>query len=356
MKVIQWNITRQTGPMTGEKRYEDEIYRHIKEIGKDIEVKRVQRIKNTIAGNAIGYWFWWACKPRNADIVHATVAAIAPVALIRKPKRFIVTVLDLIPLVFPSVWRDYALLGKAYILKILIWKLEWFFIPAAIKKADRIITISEFSKGEVSSLLGIDKSKIYVTPLAVDRTKYYPKDKLECRKKFNLKADKKYILVVASNLEHKRMDMVEKVFNSIREKRKDISLIKAGYAQKLSGEGIINIGYVNDEDMPDLYNSADVFINTSSYETGLPILEAMSCGVPMVVSNSASNLEIVGQHGQIVNINADNAIEQYVDKILSCIDSGRDDSAIERSKSFSWERMASETINVYKGLIQEEKR
>jgi len=71
----------------------------------------------------------------------------------------------------------------------------------------------------------------------------------------------------------------------------------------------------------------------------------------MVVSNNAENLEIVGQHGQIVNINADNAIKQYVDKILSCIDSGKDDGAIERSKSFSWERMALETINVYKGLI-----
>ena len=337
MKVVQWNISKKTQPMYGAKRYEDEIYRHTKEIGKDkdrdIEIERIQRTSNTV-----GAWFS-DYRSNKADIVHATCQTLAPVAFINKPKRFVVTVLDLIPLVFPSVIRR----DPSY-------RIQWFLTPKALKKADRLIAISEFTKREIVSLLGIDRAKIHVTPLAVDRTKYYPKDKSQCREKFNLEADRNYVLVVASNLEHKRMDIVEKVFNVIREQRKDISLIKAGYAQKLSGEGIINIGYVNEENMPDLYNSADVFINTSSYETGLPILEAMSCGVPTVVSNNDSNLEIVGQRGQTVDINADNAIEQYADKILSCIDAGKDDSAIERSKSFSWERMAEETIKVYEDV------
>jgi glycosyltransferase involved in cell wall biosynthesis len=327
--------------MYGAKRYEDEIYKHTKEIGrdKDIEVERIQRAGNGISGNTVASWLL-SYKPRDADIVHATCQTIAPAAYIRRPQRFIVTVLDLIPLLYPSVLkRDLSM------------RLQWLLTPGALKKADAIIAISEFTKREIVSLLGMDKAKIYVTPLAVDRAKYYPKDKSECRKKFNLREDRKYILVVASNLEHKRMDIVEEVFNSIRRKRKDISLIKAGYAQRLSGEGIINIGYVSDADMPDLYNTADVFINTSSYETGLPILETMSCGVPMVVSSTDSTLEIVGKCGKLVDIDADNAIEQYVEKILFSIDMGIDKEAVEQSKKFSWARMAEETIKVYKEII-----
>lgn len=341
MKVVHWNVSRNNEPMTGIKRYEDELYRHIKEIGEDIEMERIQRNKNVIAGNVISSWFW-AYKSVGADIVHATSPQIAPVAFINKPKRFIVTVHDLIPLVFPSE------LGKDPSKRI-----QWFLTPKALKKADRIITISEFSKGEVSSLLGIDKSKIYVTLLAVDRTKYLPKDKLECREKFNLKEEGKYILVVASNLEHKRMDIVKEVFNSTREKRKDINLIKAGYAQELSGEGIMNIGYVSEEDMPDLYNSANVFLNTSEYEGFcLPVLEAMSCGIPVVASNKASIPEVVGHSGNLVDIDDNDAVEKFVDKILSCIDMGVDEKALEQSSKFSWEKTAEETIKIYRSIYE----
>lgn len=261
MRVVQWNISKKSQPMYGAKRYEDELYRYTKELGKDkdIEIARIQRTSNTVMA-----WFS-DYKSNKADIVHATCQTIAPAVYIGRPKRLVVTVLDLIPLRYPSVSKiDLSM------------RLQWLLTPRALKEADAIITISEFTKRETVSLLGIDKSKIYVTPLAVDRTKYYPKDKSECRKKFNLKEDGKYILVVASNLEHKRMDIVEEVFNIIRKKRKDISLIKAGYAHRLTGEGIINIGYVSEENMPDLYNSADVFINTSAYDFALPILEAMS--------------------------------------------------------------------------------
>jgi hypothetical protein len=328
--------------MYGAKRYEDEIYRNIKEIGrdKDIEVERIQRAGNGISGNTVASWLL-SYKPRDADIVHATCQTIAPAAYIRRPQRFIVTVLDLIPLLYPSVLkRDLSM------------RLQWLLTPGALKKADAIIAISEFTKKEVVRLVGVNESKIFVVHLAADRANYRPMNKRECKQKFGLDVSEKHILVLASNSENKRMDLVQEVISNLRKQREDIKLIKAGYAEKLSGEGIINVGWISEDDMPALYNSADVFLNTSEYEGFcLPVLEAMSCGIPVVASSKASIPEIVGPFGNLIDIAADNAVEQFVDKILSNIDIGVDEKAIEQSKKFSWERTAEETIKVYKEII-----
>jgi glycosyltransferase involved in cell wall biosynthesis len=339
VKIVQWNISKKDQPMYGAKRYEDELYNNIKARQEGIEIERIQRSGNGISGNTVASWLL-SYKPKDADIVHATCQTVAPAAYIRRPQRFIVTVLDLIPLLYPSVLKSD-----------LSMRLQWLLTPGALKKADAIITISEFTKKEVIRLLGINESRIFVVHLAADRTKYRPMNKIECKQKFGLNASEKHILVLASNNQNKRMDLVQKIINGVRKQRKDIKLIKAGYAEHLSGEGIINAGWVSEDDMPALYNSADVFLNTSEYEGFcLPVLEAMSCGIPIVASNRASIPEIVGQSGKLVDINAENAIEQYVDNILSCIDAGRDERAIEQSQKFSWERMAEETIKVYRKL------
>jgi glycosyltransferase involved in cell wall biosynthesis len=337
VKIVQWNISKKTQPIYGAKRYEDELYRHIKEIGKDrdIEIERIQRTRNTVVAWFLDY------KSNKVDIVHATCQSIAPVVLINKPKRFMVTVLDLIPLVYPSRNKDISV------------RLQWLLTPGALKKADKIITISEFTKKEIVRLLGINESKISVVYLATDRSMYRPMNKIECKQKLGLSLSEKHILVIASNNENKRMDLVQKVISDIRKRRKDIKLIKAGYAEKLSGEGIINVGRVSEDDMPVLYNSADVFINTSEYEGFcLPVLEAMSCGIPVVASNKASIPEIVGPFGNLIDIDADDAVEQFVDKILFSIDMGIDEKAIEQSKKFSWRRMAEETITVYSDVYK----
>lgn len=339
MKIVQWNISKKTQPIYGAKRYEDELYRYIKEIGKDsdIEIERIQRTGNTVAA-----WFS-DYKSNKADIVHATCQTIAPAAYIRKPQRFIVTVLDLIPLLYPSVLK-----------KDLSMRLQWLLTPGALEKADAIITISEFTKKEVVRLLGIKESKIFAVHLAADLANYRPMDKRECKQKFGLAESEKHILVLASNNANKRMDLVQKVVSDLMRQRKNIKLIKAGYAEKLSGEGVINVGWVSENDMPALYNSADVFLNTSEYEGFcLPVLEAMSCGVPVVASNKASVPEIVGSCGFLIDIAADDAVGQYVDKILFSIDMGIDEKAIDQSKKFSWEKMARETIKVYRDVYRQ---
>jgi len=190
MKIVQWNMSKKTQPMTGVKKYEDELYSNV-ETQKEIDLKRIRRANNVILGNTVASWFL-TYKSGDADIVHATCQTIAPVALINKPKRFIVTVLDLIPLVYPSI------LGKDLSLMI-----QWLLTPKALERVDKIIVVSEFTKKEIVSLLGINEARICVIPLAVDHSKYYPKNKAECRRKFGLQENGKYILAVASNNENK---------------------------------------------------------------------------------------------------------------------------------------------------------
>jgi glycosyltransferase involved in cell wall biosynthesis len=106
--------------------------------------------------------------------------------------------------------------------------------------------------------------------------------------------------------------------------------------------------------MPILYNCADVFLHTSEYEGfGLIILEAMSCGVPVVVSNRTSIPEVVGSSGNMIDLDSEDVIEQFVAKILSCLDQGIDEEAVRQSHNFSWAKTAAETVKVYERVYSE---
>lgn len=340
MRVIQWNTVRVGSQMSGIKKYEDELYRNIIKIIKkqnlNIEIYRILRYKNKILGSTVVSWFL-RYRDNGADLVHATSQVLAPVIYLRRPKRFIVTVHDLIPLIYPQIIKD------------LSTKLQWILTPRALKKVDRIIAISNFTKKEIIRLLKIQEDMIDVVYQGVDHTLYAPMDKDECKRHFGLKTEEKHILYVASNDEHKRVELAKAVFEEIKNCREDVRLIKAGYSQKLTGEGIISMSWLDEKDMPKLYNSADVYLHTSEYEGfGLPVLEAMACGVPVVTSNKASLPEIVGDAGVLVDLD-ENCVYEFSENILRILDRNPrpDKKALERAKQFSWEKTAEETLKVY---------
>lgn len=343
MKIMHWNVCKRSHPLFGAKRYEDELFDNIRALLiEDLEIERVQRQDNEVIGSVPLSWLF-RYRRKGADIVHATYQTIAPAAYFRRPRRFIVTVLDLSPMLYPSEYSQ----DKSS-------RIQWLLSCGALKRVDRIIAISDFTKKEVIRIAGVDESMIDVVHLGVDHSRYYPVSKNQCKRRFGFDTEEKHILVVASNLAKKRMDLTQSVFDEVRKQRRGIKLIKAGYAETLGGNDIVNIGWVPEAEMPLLYNSADVFLHTSEYEGfGLPILEAMSCGVPVVVSNRASIPEVVGSYGNMVDLDADDVIEQFVNKILSCIDKGIDEEAIERSENFSWKKTAEETVRIYKELYNQ---
>lgn len=344
MHVIHLNMSKRSSSLTGVKRYEDELFYGIRRLNYDIYLDRIMRRDNKYLGCLLASWMT-TYNFGTADIVHATFHGIAPAIYFRKltpfsrDSFFMVTVLDLIPLIYPSTIRDS------------LTKIQWQLTPSALKKADSMIAISEFTKREIVRICDIKPDKIHVVHLGVDHSKYHPMDREDSKKKFNLDLKEKHVLVVASNLKHKRMDLVNRIFDKIKMERQDVKMLKVGYGEALAGEGIINLGWIPEEDMPILFNAADAYLHTSEYEGfGFPILEAMACGVPVVVSQKASIPEIVGDCGIMVDLDSDDCVERFAEKLLEAIEKDRDEREIERSKRFSWENTAKKTIEVYKWL------
>lgn len=340
MKVLHWNISKKNQPLSGTKRYEDELFSNIKKIDPSLGIQRIQRSDNIFLGSTFLSWIYRYTR-KDADVVHATFQTLAPVAYLRRPKKFIVTVLDLTPFVYPDTQTDIST------------RIQWMLTPNALQLPDQILTISEFTKKELIRLWDFDETKIKAIHLGVDHSRYHPLDRTTCRTKFGLKTDEKHILVVASNLPHKRMDITKKVFDRVKKECPSVKLLKVGYGDMLQGEGIINLGWVREEDMPSLYNAADIFLHTAEYEGfGLPVLEAMACGVPVVASNCASLPEIVGNCGELVDLSSPEYEMNFSTAILQILRQGSRGAGIERSKLFTWERTAEETYHVYENISE----
>ena len=341
MRVVHWNISKENAPISGIKKYEDKLFENLNNIIKkeniDISLDRIMRANSKIVGSTIVSWILKYSS--RYDIVHGTCNPVAPAILFKKVKKFCVTIHDLGCVIYPNKINDFT------------EKIQWLLLPKALRKADIIIAISKFTKSELINIYNIDDNKIKVIYLGVNTELYKPLDRSKCRQYFGLKEDKKYILYVASNLYHKRLDIAKAVFEQVKKCRDDVMLIKAGYSKKLSGKGIVNMGWIKEKDMPKLYSAADVYLHTSEYEGfGLPVLEAMACGLPIVASNKAAIPEVVGSAGYLVNLD-DNCVDEFTEKVLKCLDREKlNKKGVERAREFSWERTAKETLKVYNEL------
>ena len=336
MKVVQWNVSKVNAPMTALRKYEDYLYHFmLKEIRKkklEISVSRIRRSSRKFFGSTVISWLL-SYRRKGADIVHATFQTLAPAGFIRRPRRFVITVHDLAPLRYPHEIRDVS------------EKIQWTVTPKAIGIADAIVAISEFVKKEVSNVLRIDEDRVVVVYQGVDHDVYKPMDRDLCLEHFGLDPEKRYLLYVASNLPHKRVDLAKAVFDEVRKCREDVMMIKAGYSERLHGRNVISMGWIAEEDMPKLYNCADVYVHTSEYEGfGLPVLEAMACGRWIVALNRASVPEILGKAGTLVEPD----VKEFAEAVLKALDrKGLNRKALERAKRFSWEKTARETLKVY---------
>ncbi len=338
MKIVHWNISKASHPIYALRKYEDELYRNLDAIkGDRHSLERIRRPEGEIRGNTVFSWLFF--KGHGADLVHATAQTLAPAIYLKNIKKFIVTVHDLAPIVYPSEINDLSM------------NLQYSLTTRALQRADRIIADSHFTQDELLRLTDLEEDMIDVVHLGVDHELYRPMERSICKERFGLDSGEKHILVVSSNLEHKRTDLAKKIFEHIHAERGDVKLIKAGYGEALEGEGIISVGRIPEEEMPILFNASDAYLHTSEYEGfGLPLLEAMSCGVPVIASNNASIPEVVGDSGFLFN-SRNLEISEISDEICRLIDCGLDESAVERSNQFSWAKTAEDTLKVYEKLI-----
>lgn len=238
-----------------------------------------------------------------------------------------------------------------------------FPIRTAIKKSTKIIAVSQSTKKDIVKYYNIPEEKISVTLEAADST-FRPINDLSLlksiRDKYALEGD--FILCVGVLFKRRNIPRLLEAF-SLLKKNKNVmhKLVIAGPGRKyfdlnevidkfgLRNE-VIYLGYVEQKDMPLLYNLCSFFIYPSLYEGfGLPVLEAMACGKAVITSNVSSLPEIVDNVGLLVNpYNAEElyqAMARLIEDASLREDFGK--RGLERSKVFSWDKLAKETIDIY---------
>lgn len=237
--------------------------------------------------------------------------------------------------------------------RVLLWRLQYCYVR---RRADFFLTISEFTKQEMVELWHISPEKIHVVPCACSpdlarETRQGRLDRL--REKYDL--PEQFVLFVGNSNPRKNLTRLLRAFDGLKECRKvPHQLVVAGEQgwkfdkeKALKGlkhrEAVRFIGFVPDEDMPALYSAASVFAFPTLYEGfGIPVLEAQSCGVPVLTSDRSSLPEVGGEGALYVDPYDEQSIAQGLWSLLSdrALTERLVRSGYENVKRFSWERSA----------------
>jgi glycosyltransferase involved in cell wall biosynthesis len=270
----------------------------------------------------------------------------------------VVTIHDLIPLRCPGTMRLKA--GEAYFAAL---------VKHSVRRADHVIAVSAHTRHDVLDFTHVPESKVSPVLQGVD-LKYaqaVPEGSLQAlRGRLGLAG--RYLLYAGQQKPYKNVGLLLEVLKHLRAEPgfADLQLVLVGAREAGAGieaaiarlgleAAVVQPGYVRDEaQLIALYQGASVFVFPSRYEGfGLPPLEAMAAGVPVVSSNRASLPEVVGNAGLLVD--PDDVLEwtRSIKRVLSedalramLIDRGH-----ERVRDFSWQRTAEATLDVYRSVV-----
>ena len=238
---------------------------------------------------------------------------------------------------------------------------------SAIEKSDHIITVSDSTKKEILELFpSIDSEKITVTYEASDME--MPSSDM-MNKVFTEfpELPKNYLLSLGTLEPRKNLKRLIEAFRNLRLNNRinDIDLVLVGgkgwlesgidkSKEELKKEGIIVLGFVEDQWLPAIYANALAFIYPSLHEGfGLPPLEAMSCGTPVLLSNASSLPEVGGDAALYFDPLSVEAIEEAIEKIIFDVDLQKtmSEKSLIQSKQFSWDKTAQQTEEVYAKVL-----
>ena len=291
----------------------------------------------------------------RADIYHSHYAALPCFTTRHKPIRML-TIYDIIPLLYPEYFAD----GFVDEFRPIVES----FVP----REDFIFTISECSKRDICTYFKMDPERVLVLPLAASSSLYYPvNDKAvvgEVKEKFGIPHGR-YFLTLATVEKRKNLAMSLLSFREILREPgcEDLSFVLVGtlgwkvkeVLEEIEKDPVLRgkvlfTGFVGDEYLSALYSGAEAFLYPSLYEGfGLPPLEAMQCGLPVIASNTSSLPEVVADAGLLVDPLSKDEIGQAMLSLLGdrelhtrCKCKG-----LERAAEFSWRRCAEETVSGY---------
>ena len=268
---------------------------------------------------------------------------------------FVVTIHDLLLLHYPS--RQASTLGPVkYFIKNLLFKLT---LNHAVKKSQKIITVSEFSKQDIVKTLKINQEKIIVsllspTPLSLE---YNPPFSL--RTKYNI--NKPYWLYVGVAYPHKNLTFLVDAWKIFHKTNSDYQLVLVGrknyfykqlsqYIKQNHITDVVFTDYVPDLELPELYQNASLYVFPSLYEGfGLPPLEAIQYELPVIASNSTCLPEILGDAA--LYFDPKNTADLITKANLALTDQNIRTNLIENGQKnlqkYSWETTAKQTLQIY---------
>lgn len=340
-------------------RYAFELYNMLKSDNIDLVflnydkrfVEKIKEGENEIIAKTINFplidnkiFFWHRMKKMipEYDLYHLTNQNISFI----KKKNAIVTCNDIMPYIHPSNVFEF------YVRK---------YLYSGLKRASRVISISEQTKVDLITYFNIDEDNITVVPLGVNHGIF---NKIDGEIKSNKNPKHLTILHVGTEQKNKNVDSLIKAFYKLHKKNLDIKLVRVGTKSKFIDKIIKkyhlekSIEYktnVSERELVRLYNIADLFVFPSLYEGfGLPPLEAMACGTPVITSNTSSLPEVVGDAGILLD---PYDIDGWVNAMYEVLtnDGLREDMikrGLERATMFSWEKCAKETSKVYEEVLE----
>jgi glycosyltransferase involved in cell wall biosynthesis len=235
-------------------------------------------------------------------------------------------------------------------------------LPILLRNAKRVVCASENTKKDLASFYGIKDKPISVIYPGLNRQRFYPREKGLAKKRYGL-GD--YLFYVGDMRPYKNLDRCLKAFARLN--LPDLRFVVVGKkdprfypnlkreVDRLSlKDKVVFMGYVPGDDLPSLYSEAKALIFPSLYEGfGLPPLEAMACGCPVVTSRAASLPEVCGEAAHYVEPESVDSIVEGMHKALTNNDLRRTlvERGLERAKLFSWEKAAKEVLNIFEQML-----
>ncbi len=293
----------------------------------------------------------------DADLVHFTNFNHP----VRYKKPFVVTVHDL-------TLGQFASKEESWVKK----KVYNYVIKRVSEQSKLVFTVSEFSKKMIAKTYNINPQKITVTYNGIDHERFYPISNTRKLKQLarDYKIEKQYILYVGQWADHKNLPRLLEAFKKVDSAREHNGLyqlvivgrprqyfdaIKNKVAELKLEKAVVLPGFVDDCDLPALYNGARLFAFPSLMEGfGIPPLEAMACGVPVVSSDATSLPEVLEKAALYFD-------PENVDAIADALVKGLTDAALREQlvakglkqvQKYSWDKTAKETLEGYDKAIK----
>lgn len=291
---------------------------------------------------------------KELELVHDP-NGVAPFFSIAGKIKTVVTIHDVF------VW---SCPGNSALLDILIYR---YLLPRITKRVDAVITVSEHSRRNIQKYLDVPLKKIHVIPYGVSpKFRVMDSDDVKIHLKNRLNISFPYILFVGALTLRKNIESALEAFALIQGQFPELRFVLAGprtskntptdmLVERLNLQNCVHLtGPLTDVDLPALYNGAELFVFPSLCEGfGLPPLEALACGTPVICSNATALPEVVGDAAITVDPLDVDKIANAMRNLLENTDLRGEykERGLLRAKKFSWERTARETLSVYEKVL-----